>query len=138
MPVPFAAGRITPHGGQGTQYDIPLLKGNVSASVYRLRCERLLAHSQIEAKLPIIGNIGNQLDTSKHRPAWAKIWVELMAGYKPTSFAHSECFIKPCYNIPDTKDGRIIRTPPWWSVVGYVAIEGGPVLLSGLRLGSLQ
>jgi hypothetical protein len=106
MPVPFAAARITALGGQSTQNEIPLLKGKVSANVYRLRCERLSAHSQIEAKLPIVGN---KSDTGKHQSTWAKIWVGLMAGYRPSSFDYYECFRKPCHNIPDTKDGKIIR-----------------------------
>jgi hypothetical protein len=37
MPVAIASARVTQQGGEANQNDIPLLKGHVSASVYRLR-----------------------------------------------------------------------------------------------------
>jgi hypothetical protein len=118
-------------------HDIPLLKGKDSyGNAYKISCERLSGTETVEVRFAIFGN--DPLDTRKHKPAWAKIWVDLMAGYRHTSVVpYSECFIKPCYNIPDTKDGKIISYIPWWDVVGYVAF-GQPALLSGLRLGSLQ
>ena len=119
-------------GGEGA---IPILvKGKSSANVWRIRCERISNNSTLELVLPIINNLPA---TERKEPQWAKAWFSLKAGYRPTSFAHEECFIKPCRDIPRTIYGEVIPAFSPLSVVGYAAFSGD-ALPSGLLLGSLQ
>jgi hypothetical protein len=134
LPGIFATIGITkPTDGTGNA--VPMLEqGKMSATMWRLRCERLSGNSKLEIILPIINN-APAMDRKK--PAWAKVWVSAMAGYRPFSFPYEECFIKPCHRIPRTIYGESIPSFSPWSVVGYVAFVQN-ALLPGLRLGSLQ
>jgi hypothetical protein len=90
--------------------EIYLAQDKWHSSMLHIRCERLSANqSQIEMIFAIIPKIlpGTTLTHEKARPGWAKLWISLMANYRPASWTISQCFIKEqCSGIPEILPGQ--------------------------------
>jgi hypothetical protein len=102
---------------RGETREVPFLDKNrhFASSLYRIRCERLSSNSILEIKLPML-TYHWSTGEPKRQPNWAKLWIDLMAGYRPVHEAIEQCFAAACYSIPVnvSQVPLAVQSPPQW------------------------
>lgn len=75
----------------GKYITIPFNDDQALSTFYRIRCDKIAAHSSIQVLLAIVGG----------RPSWAGVASEyIAAGLKRTPPLDKQCFLDTCPNMP--------------------------------------
>jgi hypothetical protein len=101
FPAEMTTPKLIGKDAAGNRVSIPALEKNrpITSSIYRIRCDRLLARSSIEIKFAVMQGL---FVADKKQPRWAKLWYSLVAGYRPVDGSSAKCFIgeNQCPDMP--------------------------------------